>query len=409
MCEMNRSFDKSNFESARPWWCQMPSAIQVSAAKNIAFTGGNYTQLGAGGVGIGNDANAHLSGVGLGASRVAVRDAYFSQISGNSITAGGIRADAHHPSDNRMINQYIDISNNIFYNVSTLFSSTVPIFASYVQYSTITHNDLDTTPYSGICLGYGWGSNDAGGSSEYVNRGLYKFQPQYSTPTISRNNQIDGNLIHRYGYGHTDLGALYTLSKSPDTYVTNNYALDSSGFGTYTDEGSNSYIIANNVMLSDGQWSAQNGANTANNSYKDNYYKSGIARAGNIQISNLSQASVAAKRVAYRAGVLPAKRTGRAVSNPGDVADGVVSVSVNGGNLIITVDNFDDAEFTGVSFASSGLTIGSNVGVVPATVPANGKTTATYKINGNTNGRATVTVKYVNSRTGQSKTLTGSN
>jgi hypothetical protein len=85
LCE-NKTYTPSNFESARPWWCQMPSAVQVSAASNIAFTGGSYTQLGGGGVGIGNDANAHLSGVGLGASRVSVTDAYFSQIMGVSTT-----------------------------------------------------------------------------------------------------------------------------------------------------------------------------------------------------------------------------------------------------------------------------------------------------------------------------------
>jgi len=120
----------------------MPSAIQISAAKNIVLTGGNYTQFGAGGIGIGNDANAHLTGVGLGASNVAVRDGYFSQVMGNSITAGGIRADAHHPSDSRMINTRLEISGNIFYNVSSLFSSTVPILTTYVQYSTISHNDI---------------------------------------------------------------------------------------------------------------------------------------------------------------------------------------------------------------------------------------------------------------------------
>ncbi|KAM7192178.1 xylanase A [Rhypophila sp. PSN 637] len=386
ICETDRNYDRSNFESARMWWCQMLSAVQVSAAKNIGFTGGNFTQLGAGGVGIGNDANAHLSGVGLGASRVSVRDAYFTQIMGNSITAGGIRPDAHHPPDNRMINQYIDITGNIFYNFSVLYSSTVPIFAAYVQYSTISNNDIDYTPYSGICLGYGWGSNDAGGSSEYVNRGLYKYQPKYSTPTILRNNLIHGNLAHRYGYGHTDLGAYYTLSKSPDTYLTDNYAFD-------------------------------NGVNTANNTYKDNYYRTGINRAGNFQISSLSQASVNAKRVAYRAGVLPGKRAGRPVSNQpvSAVPDGVVTVSLTRDSLSITLENFDDREFTNVTFetrvTNNLFQIGSDNGTVPKTVPANVKATGSWKVTGNgaNSGKVTVTAKYVNSRTGESRTLTGGN
>jgi hypothetical protein len=121
ICE-NKTYTPSNFESTRPWWCQMQSAVQISAASNVVFTGGNYTQMGAGGVGIGNDANAHATGVGLGATNVAIRDAFFSQIMGNSITAGGIRADAHHPSNPKMLNSKIEISGNIFRNVSSLFS-----------------------------------------------------------------------------------------------------------------------------------------------------------------------------------------------------------------------------------------------------------------------------------------------
>ncbi|EFQ92467.1 hypothetical protein CFE70_005016 [Pyrenophora teres f. teres 0-1] len=130
ICE-DKTYDSSNFESTRPNWCQMPSAIQISAAKNIVFSGGNYAMMGAGGIGIGNDANAHITGTGLGANNIAIKDGYFTQVMGNSITAGGIRADAHHPSDARMTNSQIEISGNIFYNVSSLFSSTVPILATY--------------------------------------------------------------------------------------------------------------------------------------------------------------------------------------------------------------------------------------------------------------------------------------
>lgn len=294
----------------------MPSAIQISAAKNIVLSGGNYTQMGGGGIGIGNDANAHVTGVGLGANNVAVKDGYFTQVMGNSITAGGIRADAHHPSDARMTNSRIEISGNIFYNVSSLFSSTVPILATYVQNTLISHNDIYITPYSGICIGYGWGSNDAGGSSEYVNRGLYKYQPKYTTPTTLMNNRIEGNLIHGYGYSHTDLGAIYTLSKNPSTYIVENYAFDSSGFGAYTDEGSNSYFIQNNILLSNGIWYARNGVNTANNTITGNYGKSGSGMSGNTIVSDISQVSASAKQIAQRAGVLPEKRAGRPVSNP---------------------------------------------------------------------------------------------
>ncbi|KAH8726643.1 hypothetical protein GQ44DRAFT_650416 [Phaeosphaeriaceae sp. PMI808] len=398
MCE-NKTYTSSNFESARPWWCQMQSAVQISAAKNIVFTGGSYTQLGGGGVGIGNDANAHVSGVGLGADTVAIRDGYFAQVMGNSITAGGIRADSHHPSNPAMTNTRIEISGNIFKNVSALYSSTVPIFGSYLQYSNISHNDIDIAPYSGICYGYGWGSNDAGGSPEYVNRGLYNFQPKYTTPTTSKNNLILGNLIHRYGLSHTDLGALYTLSKSPETRITENYAFDSTGFGMYTDEGSNSYSITSNILLPNGIWLAQNGQNTANNVITDNYGKSGGNRQGNFIISQLSQASVAARKAAYRAGVLPARRAGRPVSNP-NIPDGFVAVEKDGDSFKVTVHNFDDAKFSDVVMNVQGAQATARDAVTE--IPANSMTTAMYKAVG---GNVKVTVQYTNSRTGEKGTL----
>ena len=115
---------------------------------------------------------------------------------------------------------------------------------------------------------------------------------------------------------HTDLGAIYTLSKSPSTYIVENYGFDSSGFGAYTDEGSNSYFIQNNIFLSNGIWYARNGVNTANNTITGNYGKSGSGMSGNTIVSDISQVSAAAKQIAQRAGVLPEKRAGRPVSNP---------------------------------------------------------------------------------------------
>ncbi|KAJ4383110.1 hypothetical protein N0V85_008505 [Neurospora sp. IMI 360204] len=415
------------FEATRPNWLQMPSAFQISAAKNIVLSSCTFTQLGAGGVGIGNDPNAHLSGVGLGASNVSVADGYFSQVMGNSITAGGIRADAHHPSDPRMVNSHIIIEGNIFFNNSALFSSTVNILATYIQFSTIAHNDIFTAPYSGICHGYGWGSNDAGGSGAYQNRGLYDYQPKYNTPTTMKNNTIDGNLIHNYGRTHTDLGAMYTLSRAPGTLFTNNYAYDSSWFGIYPDEGSSNLTYINNVCFSNGNWYAPNDwdplGNTGNNTFLDNFGKSGDAtlvnqpngtgRRGNTFLNNfvrptVAQTSEKAQRAAYRAGVLPGKRNGRPVSNDDALADGYLAVaSGDGGLLTVTLSNFDDADFSDVVFRVS-----ANGGQqlepvqVPASVTGDGNAVALYRVKGAA-GDVTVaaTADYKNIRTRKSRTL----
>jgi len=397
------------FEAARPKWWQMPSAIQISAARNIAFSGGSYTQLGGGGIGIGNDNNAHFTGIGLGAKNVSVTDGYFTQVMGNSITSGGVQAQAHHPDNTNMINSQIIISNNIFTNVSSLFSSTVSILATYIQYSTISHNDLFQVPYSGICHGYGWGSNDAGGSSEYEKRGLYNFQPKYTTPTTSQNNLIEANLLHQYGLSHTDLGALYTLGKSPSTQINENYAYDASGFGMYTDEGSNSYSIQRNVLLSTGIWSAVNGVNTANNTYIDNWYKSGGARDRNYQVQSVAQTSAQGQRAAYRAGVTPRKRTGRPVTNLNNLVDGYLGISCNGGVLTLTLWNFDDLPFTGVTFSATANGASLSPNIVPSTVNGNTWTQAKYQVSNGQCPSFSASVQYRNTRTGSNSNINGVN
>ncbi|KUL82893.1 hypothetical protein ZTR_09020 [Talaromyces verruculosus] len=429
------------FEASRPRWWQIPSAIQVSAAKRISFTGGSYTELGAGGIGIGNDDNAHLTGVGLGANDVTVADGYFTQVMANSITAGGIKADSHHPSDPRMINANIHLTGNIFYNISSLFSSTVSILATYVQYSEISHNDVSSMPYSGICHGYGWGANDAGGSQTYITRGLYNYQPLYDTPTTSMKNVIKGNLIHSYGLSHSDLGAIYTLSKSPDTHISENYAYDSNWYGLYTDEGSNSLIATQNNYLSDGSWFAPNqgcatcGVHTANNTLINNFGHNQGDRVnspngtgafndtflGNLNVPSLDLTSEAGHRAAYRAGVTPNGRGSRPVTNP-ITSDSYLALNfLNGsqpGEFIVMADmsNFDDSDFTNVVFQSS---LNDNVnyeltprGSILLTVPANGIASANWTLSTKSNllcvtpPTVHVNVTYHNPRTRVSNTIT---
>ncbi|KAH8172316.1 hypothetical protein LIA77_06571 [Sarocladium implicatum] len=396
------------FEASRPWWWQMPGAIQISAAKNIAFTGGSYTQLGAGGFGIGNDDNAHLSGTGLGAQKISITEGQFRQVMGNSIAGGGVQAQAHHPDSAAKINKEINISNNIFRNNSALFSSTVNVFVSYVQYSNITHNDIYQAPYSGICHGYGWGSNDAGGSSEYEKRGLYKYQPLYETPTTSQNNLILSNLVHSYGLSHTDLAALYTLGKSPSTFVNENFNFDSSFAGIYNDEGSNSMTFEYNDLFSSATWQNLNGVNTANNTYKHNWYLDGPSVDTNNQASSVSDTDAVGQRVAYRAGLEPSKRAGKPVTNPTDLADGFLGISCSDGTLTLTFWNFDDSTFSDVKFTAS-ANDGSRLSdkSIPTEIEPDSWDQATYSVSGSGCPDFTAEVSYQNQRTGVAETLKG--
>ncbi|UZP36734.1 hypothetical protein NXS19_004550 [Fusarium pseudograminearum] len=411
-----------NFEASRPHWWQMPSAIQVSAAYNIKVESCTFRELGAGGIGVANDQNSHFTGVGLGANNIRIDDNYFTQVMGNSITVGGIQADAHHPSQPEMIVSDIHVSNNIFNNNSVLWSSTVPILFTYTQSSSITHNDIYNHPYSGICHGYGWGSNDKGGSPEYVKRGLYNYQPLYNTPTTMKNNLIEGNLIHHFGRTHTDFGGVYTLSRSPNTTVSSNFIYDAGWQALYPDEASRNITWFNNLGFTSGKYYAPNDwipeQLTGWNTVIDNWGKLGVGgnevldgfpnHSGrrnntflrNYLASHVNGTSLIAQRAAYRAGVIPSKRKGRPVTNDPDITDVYLDIKVSDGLVALNVTNFDDVDFKDVVFhiASPGVTFKKRSS--PMSIPADSSATAVYSFSGSPKTNATARVRYVNPRVG---------
>ncbi|MFD4506605.1 DUF1349 domain-containing protein [Streptomyces sp. NPDC058457] len=253
------------FEATRPHWDQMPAAVQVSAADHITFTGNRFTQLGQVGLGIGNDANAHATGVGLGADTVTATGNVFTQDAGGGIVVGGLQADAHHPSDSRMTNQNITLSNNLIHDVALDYRDMSSILLTYVSGATVSHNEVYNLPYSGMTIGYGWGTNDPGGSQDYANRGLYDYQPVYTTATTAANNHVTDNYIHDIMQQMNDGGCMYTLSASPGSTFERNYCHTNNNYmGFYHDEGSRNFTDTNNVFRDTGRWANQNGSSTNN-------------------------------------------------------------------------------------------------------------------------------------------------
>ncbi|WP_083268489.1 ricin-type beta-trefoil lectin domain protein [Lentzea guizhouensis] len=265
----------AQFEAARPNWAQMPAAVQVSAASGITFTDSRFFNLGQTAIGIGNDANAHASGVGLGASGITVTRSEIARTSAGGVVVGGVRADAHHPSDQRMVNRDITVSHNRIHDIAVEYRGNVSVLNTYVNGATVAHNEIYNLPYSGLSLGYGWGANDAGGSNHYANRGLYNYQPRYSTPTTAANNKLLNNYVHDVMQQMTDGGCIYTLAWNPNAEISGNHCLRTNGwFGLYFDEGSKYYRATGNVFASTGTWATANywgGENMGNWTVSNNW------------------------------------------------------------------------------------------------------------------------------------------
>ncbi|MFC8797214.1 right-handed parallel beta-helix repeat-containing protein [Promicromonospora sp. NPDC057138] len=310
------------YERTRNATFQEPSAVQVSAADHITFARNTFRNLGQSGLGIGNDANATLTGIGLGASNIDVTGNVFTEVGGHALFVGGVRADAHHPSDPRMTNQDILIANNTISHVAVEYQDNSGILSTYVTRAQIVHNEVANLPYA-IDTGYGWGINDAGGSQEYVRRGYYKHNPLYQTPTTLKDNLIAGNLVRDIKPDFADSGNIYNLSASPGTVIEDNYMYNVSGVGIYLDEGSRYILSRHNVLSGSNPWVFTNayadGNGTNDNTLQENWYNSGGAQMpnaeernnrliDNVQVSGNNWPS-AAWEVICAAGVAPEYRT----------------------------------------------------------------------------------------------------
>jgi hypothetical protein len=306
------------FEGARNGWAQVPAAVQVSAATGITFADNTFRHLGQVALGIGNDANAHASGIGLGASNVTVSHNTFTDISGGAIVVGGVRPDAHHPSNPAMVNRDITIRNNLVTDVAKDYKEMAGILSTYVTHAVIEHNEVSNLAYDGIDVGWGWGANDVGGSQDYRNRGLYNFQPVYQTPTTLRDTIVRFNVVHGTKKVFHDGGSIYNLSANPGGSIDHNFIYDNRGtVGLYLDEGSRFVNVSNNVIVDPGVWAFTNANpnnNTSGNTFASNWFNTGATQvatgpphnnvlSGNVQVSGTWP--TAAQQVMAQAGIEP--------------------------------------------------------------------------------------------------------
>lgn len=271
------------FEATRADWQQMPAAVRLAAAHRVDVEDCVFTCLGQTALGIGNDAVTYAGGVGWAVADVVVRGNEFSEVAGGGIVVGGVAADAHHPSDERMTVRDIVIDDNLVTRVATDYRENAGILATYVDGVVITRNELSHLPYDGIDVGFGWGANDPGGSADYAQRGLYAFQPVYETPTTLRRSVVTHNLVHDTKTSFHDGGAIYTLSSAPGTRIADNHVHgNGSSVGIYLDEGSSDILVERNVVQDTPVWVFTNtyrGARTDRNTFRGNWNDGGRTHA----------------------------------------------------------------------------------------------------------------------------------
>ncbi|MDF2927128.1 MAG: hypothetical protein K0R57_6042 [Paenibacillaceae bacterium] len=198
----------------------IPAAIDVVMGRSISFERCDFSRLGSAAVNITKGSQDNL-----------IRGNTFVDISGSGVQVGEMKGsdpDYYNPIDPKRVLRNNDVVNNFFYGVGAEYRSAVAVFAAYPLDMDISHNEIANTPYSGITIGWGWGTTD----------------------TANRGTRIQNNYIHHVMQELIDGGAIYTLGTSWDMTISGNYIREQKhNFGSvYLDEGSSDITVRDNVM-----------------------------------------------------------------------------------------------------------------------------------------------------------------
>ncbi len=169
------------------------------------------------------------------------------KISGNTIkntAAGAVRVgNTKHYTD-----AYYDklcagniVSNNEITDISLQYSNSPAVTVFYAKDTQVTHNTIKNTPYSGISLGWGWGTWNA----------------KYCANNEISYNRIENVMIENGISTLRDGAHIYTNGKQTNTQIHDNYMIKSSDAtsnkignygGIYFDNGSSNITAFNNVI-----------------------------------------------------------------------------------------------------------------------------------------------------------------
>ena len=197
-------------------------AVAFTAARNLTVQGCHFEHIGA----------AYALAIGSASQGVTVANSTFVDLSGGAVKLGNVNDTRALSTDPAEADKGYLVEDCLMEDAAVEFRGAACVFAGYVASTNISHNTIANTGYTGISLGWGWGSHVKG--------------PQ----TFAADNHITANHITGVMSALNDGGCTYTLGPQPRSTVTRNYCGNDNApvvGAFYHDNGSRYFTTKDNV------------------------------------------------------------------------------------------------------------------------------------------------------------------
>lgn len=220
---------------------RVPAAVQVHRGARITFTGDTVQHTGTSGIDLADQTQDS-----------SVTASTITDTSGIGVAVGEV--DDYYQTVPALMTSGNTVATSVITRPGQEFQDAVGIWVGHSRGTTLSHNDVGYTPYSGISLGWGWGW--ASDCTLQAKQGLTTCR--HGT-TYSGGNHIVGNHVHSVMGVLNDGGPIYTLGgeASGSEFVGNVVGGCINGCNAiYHDEGSSLWNTHDNVVefINGGLW-----------------------------------------------------------------------------------------------------------------------------------------------------------